>query len=168
MAKKQIVETIDVKTDVQIDGNSITSSGFFPDVFYKSIDDMDDINDGTTYVKTQNDFDDTYKAKLDGIVISTITDTFNIETKVLDTTDYTTYDNVKYTFSISDGTNMRNGALYILCNGTTSYLSESSGANVGNTDAVIFDADLSGTDIQLKVISTTTGWSIKYKKEMQW
>jgi len=104
----------------------------------------------------------------DGLIIPTITDTFDIETKVLDITDYTTYDNVKYTFFISDGTNMRNGTLYILCNGTTSYLSESSGASVGNTDAVTFDADLSVNNIQLKVISTTTGWTIKLKKEMQW
>lgn len=104
----------------------------------------------------------------DGLITPTITDTFNIETKVLDITDYTIYDNVKYTFFISDGTNMRNGTLYILCNGTTSYLSESSGASVGNTDAVTFEADLSVNDIQLKVTSTTTGWTIKLKKEMQW
>lgn len=224
MAKKQFVEIIDAKIDVQINGVSVTSSGSLPNVFYKGIDtsddivegttnlfmtttqeinfetayshsqittgnphnlssfdltdgddlfnkatdDMDDILDGTTYVKTQNDFNDTYKDKLDSLIIPTIIDTFDIETKVLDVTDYTTYDNVKYTFFISDGTNMRNGTLYILCNGTTSYLSESSGANVGNTDAVTFDADLSVNDIQLKVISTTTGWTIKLKKEMQW
>jgi len=52
-------------------------------VFNKSTDDLDDISNGTTYVKSENNFTDTLKSKLDGIESGATADLSGSEIKTL-------------------------------------------------------------------------------------
>ena len=101
----------------------------------------------------------------DGIHIVSTTNTFNIESKTLDTFLYSLYKSAIYDYEISNGSNMRVGTVKVLSNGITANNSDNSEVEFGNTSSVSFTATYETGNVNLNVISTTTGWTIKFKKK---
>ena len=98
--------------------------------------------------------------------ISSGTTTFNSETKTIDTTNIS-YKLVKYDYVIYSGTtNMRGGLITIINNETITKANEVVTEDIGNTSTVTFTTDIDGSDSRLRVISSTSGWEIKYIKHI--
>lgn len=95
-----------------------------------------------------------------GSTLPTGSTTFNIETKVIDTYLNTNYRFAVYDYVIYSGeTNSRAGTITLVNNQLTdSRITESSTTDIGDTSSVSFDVINNGTNVNLSVTSTTSGW----------
>ena len=105
------------------------------------------------------------KTFVEGLQVVSTVDTFNIETKTLDTFLYSSYKSSIYDYEVSNGANLRVGVVKVLSNGITANVSDTSDVEFGDTLPVVFDGNYSGGNVSLTVTSTTSGWSIKFKKK---
>jgi hypothetical protein len=97
--------------------------------------------------------------------ISTETDTFNIETKVLDTFVHASYTGAVYNYNITNGTIVRTGQIFISTNGTVVNFGDNS-IDLGDSSGVTFNATINGANVELSITSDSTGWTIKYTKQL--
>jgi len=131
--------------------------------FDKTADTMDDISDGDTYKKTENNYTDEEKAKLDGIE-TRITDTFDTGTFLMASFSSSVHSGAILKYSIKNGANIRTGSLYIATDGTDVNITDVS-VDLGDTSSVEFSADLNVDDVEISAVSSTSGWTIGYKIE---
>jgi hypothetical protein len=71
------------------------------------------------------------------------------------------YNSFFFDYSIQSGNNLRAGTNIVITNGTTTNSTDLSTLDIGNTNSLEFDATVSGTNLQLRVINTTPNWTIK-------
>ena len=100
------------------------------------------------------------------IIINSNINTFGTETKILDTFAHGTYSSVKYNYELTDGTNYRIGKIDILSDGSTPQIQDMNNLNIGTSTQVTFTTTIDGTDTELNAVSTSAGWSIKFKKNV--
>lgn len=97
--------------------------------------------------------------------ISTETDTFNIETKVLDTFAHASYTGAMYNYNITNGTVVRTGQIFISTNGTVVNFGDNS-IDLGDSSGITFNVAINGANVELSVTSDSAGWTIKYTKQL--
>lgn len=154
---------LDVKGDINVEiGNTYRIGGvdIISQLFNKTTDDMDSIVDGAIYVKTENNFTNEHKAKVDSIQ-GVISDTFGVETKTLQSIPYTSITGATINYSITNGIDVRTGTLHIATNGTVVNITDTS-VDLGDTSAVSFDSTINGSNLDILVTSTSESWNIKY------
>jgi hypothetical protein len=154
---------LDVNGDINVgvgDTYRIGGVDIIPQLFNKTTDDMDSIPDGADYVKTENNFSDSDKAKVDSIQ-EAILDTFGVETKVLQSIPYSTINGAIINYNISNGIDLRTGCLYVVTDGTTVNVTDNS-VDLGDSSAVDFDGEINGSNLEISVTSTAGSWNIKY------
>lgn len=97
--------------------------------------------------------------------ISTETDTFNIETKVLDTFAHASHTGAIYNYNITNGTVVRTGQILISTNGTVVNFGDNS-IDLGDSSGITFNAAINGANVELSVTSDSAEWAIKYTKQL--
>ena len=97
--------------------------------------------------------------------ISTETDTFNIETKVLDTFAHASHTGAIYNYNITNGTVVRTGQIFISTNGTIVKFGDNS-IDLGDSSGITFNVAINGANVELSVTSDSAGWTIKYTKQL--
>lgn len=97
--------------------------------------------------------------------ISTETDTFNIETKVLDTFAHASHTGAMYNYNITNGTVVRTGQIFISTNGTVVNFGDNS-IDLGDSSGITFNVAINGANVELSVTSDSSGWTIKYTKQL--
>lgn len=97
--------------------------------------------------------------------ISTETDTFNIETKVLDTFEHALHTGAMYNYNITNGTVVRTGQIFISTNGTVVNFGDNS-IDLGDSSGITFNVAINGANVELSVTSDSAGWTIKYTKKL--
>lgn len=97
--------------------------------------------------------------------ISTETDTFNIETKVLDTFAHALHTGAMYNYNITNGTVVRTGQIFISTNGTVVNFGDNS-IDLGDSSGITFNVAINGANVELSVTSDSAGWTIKYTKKL--
>jgi len=97
--------------------------------------------------------------------ISTETDTFNIETKVLDTFAHASHTGAIYNYNITNGTVVRTGQIFISTNGTVVNFGDNS-IDLGDSSGITFNVAINGANVELSVTSDSAEWTIKYTKQL--
>ena len=94
-----------------------------------------------------------------GSLLPTGSTSFNVETKMVDTYLNTSYRFAVYNYVIYSGnTNSRAGTITLVNNELTdSRITESSTTDIGDTSSVTFNVNNDGTNVELRVTSTTEG-----------
>jgi hypothetical protein len=97
------------------------------------------------------------------VALYNFTNTFGIETKVLNSFADTLGNAVIYDYYVSDGSNSRAGTIMANWNATTNVLEyiESTTTDIGSTSSISFNMDISTDLVRLNVVSTGAGFTFK-------
>jgi len=94
-----------------------------------------------------------------------ISDSFGIETKLIDTFDHTINNASKYSYEMNNGVLFRSGELKIITNGAIANISDVS-IDIGDSSGISFDVAINANDVELSVTSDSASWTIKLKREL--
>jgi len=82
-------------------------------------------------------------------------------TEVVATINKNTYDAGFFDYVVKNGTNLRSGTVMACHDGTSVEFTDNSTNDLGDTEQVLFDVDISGTDLRLLADVTSGTWEIK-------